>query len=160
MHDDCRFNCPEGASFFKPNLGKKLRDLNIAKIYSLVNGYLSVVHLLPIVTAHRAPHIRSRSLWPVFKGAYLCDQSGLRMNNTLRRPYHENLSESPFGRLPAPCNQLQLQGVSEVRTLTPLVVTTNLLFDFKVAGRQDSCGCPPFSLAFRRYLSADDHNKQ
>ncbi len=43
------------------------------------------------VTAHRAPHIRSRSLCPVFKDAYLRDQSGLRMANTLGRPYHENL---------------------------------------------------------------------
>ncbi len=52
------------------------------------------------VTVHRAPHIRSRSLCPVFKGAYLRDQSVLHSTSMLRRSDHENLPESPSGRLP------------------------------------------------------------
>ncbi len=44
-------------------------------------------------------------------------QADLRMTNTLRQPARKNLPESPAGRLPAPCKQLQLRGLSKLRRL-------------------------------------------
>ncbi len=77
----------------------------------LMSQWLTIIQakLLMIVLCRRiywftakflGRHYRSRSLCPVFKGAYLRSQPVLHSTSMLRRSDHENLTESPAGRLP------------------------------------------------------------
>ncbi len=71
------------------------------------------VHITPyLVAAHRSPHIRSRSLCPVFKGSYLRDQPVLHSTSMLRR------SDYKISRSLPPVVYLHPAGKRRLRAVT------------------------------------------